>query len=133
MKSLLRNTAFYSFALFLLSVIFPGFTIQGGLKTYLIAGFTLTFIVLIIKPILKVVTFPLSIVTLGLFSAVINVIVLYLLTILIPSITIHSFTFQGLSLAGFIIPKITFGIFSAYFVIAVALSGIIAALSWLTK
>lgn len=133
MKWLLRNTAFYAFALFLLPIIVSGVSISGGLPTLLIGGFILTIMLLIVKPIVNVISLPLNIITLGLFSALTNVIILYLLTVLVPNISVRAFVFEGITYAGFHIPRVSLNLFFAYVVTAAILSVIIGCITWLTK
>lgn len=65
-------------------------------------------LMLIVKPILKILFIPINILTFGLLSWVINVIVIYLLTIFVPEISIRLWIFPGATWAGFIIPPIHF-------------------------
>ncbi|MBI4089179.1 MAG: phage holin family protein [Candidatus Levybacteria bacterium] len=133
MKSIARSIIYYSVALFLTSQIISGLKIYGGLTTYIIGGIALSMLFLIVKPILSIVTLPLNIVTLGLFSFLINAIILYLLTIFVTNISITAFTFSGLSTAGFIIPKVYINNFFAFIVVSAFLSFIVGLLKWLTK
>lgn len=132
MKTLLRNTAIYTFALFLLPKIFNGVSISDSLVTYILGGFFLTLLFMLIKPILQIISFPLNLVTLGLFSAFTNVIILYLLTVIHPGIKIASFTYPGLNLFGFIIPRMDVNTFFAYVLSAAILAIIVTAINWLT-
>lgn len=133
MKWLLRNTALYAFALFLLPYLIAGVSIDGGLPTVFIAGFILTIMLVIIKPIINIISLPLNIITLGMFSALTNVIIFYLLTVFVPNITVKAFTFQGLSYLGFSIPKMDVNLFFTYVLAAAVISVIIACTSWITK
>ena len=133
MKSILRRIVFYSVALFLTSQIITGLTISGGLTTYLIGGIVLSVLFLIVKPILSIITLPLNIITLGLFSFLINAIILYLLTIFVPNISISAFTFKGFAFAGFVIPSLGINNFSVFVVASISLSLIVGFLRWLTK
>lgn len=133
MKSILRRIVFYSVALFLTSQIITGLKISGGLTDYLIGGVVLSALFLIVKPILGIVTLPLNIVTLGLFSFVTNAIIFYILTIIVPNISISSFTLKGFSLAGFIVPSFYLNNFFAFVVVSILLSFIVGALKWLIK
>lgn len=133
MKSAVRNIVFYSVSLFLTSQIIIGLKISGGLTTYVIGGIVLSVLFIIIKPILSLITLPLNIITLGLFSFLINAIILYLLTIFVNSISIKAFTFPGLSFAGFIIPKLFVNNFFAFIVASAVLSFIVGILKWLIK
>ncbi len=61
----------------------------------------LTLINLILKPILKLLTLPINIVTLGLFSVVVNVALLWLALYLVPSFTIAPMVLFGVPLGEF--------------------------------
>lgn len=66
----------------------PGFMISGGNRNFIIAGTLLGLLNLTVKPILKAFTFPLIIISLGLFLIVINSLILWLTAYLFPSIII---------------------------------------------
>lgn len=73
-------------------------------KIVLIAAFMLGFINTFIKPILKFVSFPLAIVTLGVFYFVLNAFILGFVSFIIPEIQIRSLT--SLFVAAFILSVI---------------------------
>lgn len=133
MKSLLRNTFINSLSLFILAQIVPGLTINGGLLTFIAGGFALSLLFLIVKPILNLISLPLNLVTMGLFSFLVNAIIFYLLTVFVTSISITSFTFPGFSFFGFIAPKMFFNTFFAFIIVALLQSAIVSFLSWLIK
>lgn len=76
-------------ALIITSDIVPGFHVNGY-ATALIAALVLGIINTIIKPILIFLTLPLTIITLGLFTFVINAVVLWLASQIVPGIFIDS-------------------------------------------
>lgn len=84
--SIIGNTA----ALFVAQYFVHGFSVQGGWKEYFMAGSVLGLLNLIVKPILKTVSFPLIILTLGLFTLVINAALVWGLDWLFSFITISS-------------------------------------------
>lgn len=133
MKSLLRNTAINAFSLFLLSQILEGVKIADGVSTFIFGGLALSLMAKILRPLLELIALPLNIVTFGTFSFLINVIILYLLTIFIPQITIGPFVFKGLTFLGFVVPKISFNGFFAFVVSALVLSVIMGVIRWLIK
>lgn len=65
-------------ALYVAQYFIAGFSVTGDIKQYILAGILLGLLNLIVRPILKLITFPLLIVTLGLFSLVINAILLWI-------------------------------------------------------
>lgn len=133
MKSLIRNFVFYSIALFLLSILLEGVTIRGGIWTILFGGFTLTLLFMFIKPLLSVITFPLTVVTLGFFSFLVNVFLLYLLTVFVSGIKIQAFLFSGVEFAGFVIPKMDVNLIVAYLLSAFIIYTVTSLLNWLTR
>jgi|SRR3989338_2114943 len=64
-------------ALYVAYLFVPGFGFSGGIKEYAIAGVVLGLLNMIIKPILKLISMPFIILTLGLFVLVINALLLW--------------------------------------------------------
>ncbi len=133
MKSVVRSIGINSFALFLLPQALLGVKIFGGFQTILLSGFILTILLWVLKPILNIITLPLNLLTFGIFSFLINIIILYLLTLLVPQFSISAFTFQGFSFAGFIIPKIAFNQFFAFMAASFVFSAIVNIIKWIIK
>ena len=133
MKSLIRNTAIYMYALFLLPKIIPGVEIDGGLLTFLLGGLALTIMFFIVKPVLNIISFPVNILTLGLFSIVNNALVVYFLTIFFTDISVSAFTYEKNQWGGFVTPDIAFNTFFAYIYAAFLLSLIKEAVEWIRK
>lgn len=133
MKTIIRRVTIYTFVLFLLPKIIPGVHINGGLFTLIASGFGLALMFLILKPILSIISLPVNLVTLGLFSILTNALILYLLTILVTGVSISPFSYQPVSYMGFTIPEISFNLFFAYVFTAVVISIIESALSWIMK
>jgi uncharacterized membrane protein YvlD (DUF360 family) len=69
--------------------------------------------------------------TLGLFSFVVNAFILYILTIIISGISITAFEYSGINFLGFVIPRIYFNLFFTYIYTAFVLSFIDSFFSWL--
>ena len=133
MKGLIRHTVVNGVSLAILDQIIPGVTIVGGFFTYIIAGFVLSLLLLILKPILNIFSLPLNMLTLGLFSFFTNAIILYVLTVFVTQIKITAFTFNGFTYAGFIVPVMHFNTFWAFILTAAILSAIIAFFDWLLR
>lgn len=106
MKYIVRTFVFNCFALWLTSELIPALHLPDGWQTLLFAGFVLSILSLIVKPLLKILFIPINILTFGLLSWVIHGIVMYLLTVLMPEVQIAPWTFPGVSWAGFVIPSI---------------------------
>lgn len=80
----------YAGALLLIAWIVPGITI-AGLNTALLAAVVIGLINVVIKPILILLTLPINILTLGLFTLVINALMFLLASKLVPGFQIIGF------------------------------------------
>lgn len=132
MKGLLRLFLFYTISLFISTQLLSGFKLTGNVQTYIVTGIILTIMMLLLKPILKLLSMPLNLITFGLASFLINAVILFLLTVFVPQVTISPFTLPGISFLGFVIPPIGLNKWFAYIIASVVLSGVYSLLTWLT-
>lgn len=105
MKLIAREFFFNAFSLWFTSQIIPGLVIKNSWVPILEGAGFLTLLMLLVKPILSILFIPINIMTLGLLSWFVNVIVVYLLTVIDLNIQIIPWTFPGWSFAGFVIPS----------------------------
>lgn len=97
---MLRPFLATSLTLFLLAFLLPNVSYINWVSL-LIASLVLTIINTLVKPILKLLTLPLNLVTFGFFGLILNVGLLWLLTYLVPGFSIHSMVIFGLPLNQF--------------------------------
>ncbi len=72
--------------------VVPGITLRGKpLWPALLAGLVLALINAVVRPILKVLTLPLTLLTLGLFLFVLNAFCLWLTSAIVPGFDVHGF------------------------------------------
>jgi len=76
-------------ALFVADYLLQNFIFKGDILTLIIAGLILGLINFFIRPILKLISAPLILLSLGLFTLVINMALLWLLEYLIPELAIN--------------------------------------------
>lgn len=103
-KAVLRDYILNLGILWGVTQIFPGLSYDGEFRTLAIGALGLMLMNLVIIPLLKVVFLPLNILTLGIFTWVINVIALYLLTTLTPQFKLVPYDFPGAVFLGINIP-----------------------------
>jgi putative membrane protein len=133
MKTLLRNYLLNLATLYGVSFVLPGLLITGGFKTLVLGALGLMVINLLVIPLLKIMFLPLNVLTLGIFTWVINVVALYLLTTLIPQIKLVPFTFSGYNLNGFIIPSHDLNVLQVAIVSSFLIGLVSHFLHWLSK
>ncbi|OGM98601.1 MAG: hypothetical protein A3C71_02825 [Candidatus Yanofskybacteria bacterium RIFCSPHIGHO2_02_FULL_43_15c] len=81
-----------SLALYVAYWLVPGFIVSGSWKEYLLAGAFLGLLNLIVKPILKAISMPIIILTLGLFILVINGLLLWTVDYIFDFVSIKDVT-----------------------------------------
>ena len=75
-------------SLWLADKFVPGVEITGGIQSLLLVGAVLGLLNFFIQPLLKALTFPLRILTLGLFSIIINMVIVWAADIIFPELII---------------------------------------------
>ncbi|MBU0576284.1 phage holin family protein [Patescibacteria group bacterium] len=103
-------------ALFLLAYFLPTVSFMDW-TTLILAAFVLTLLNKIIRPILKILFLPINIVTLGLFSVVLNVALLWLVTYLVPGFHIEAMALFGVEFNEFfslLIVSALIGLFQSF-------------------
>lgn len=103
-KTALRNYIINLAVLWAVTEIFPGLSYNGEFRTLLVGALGLMGMNIIIIPLLKIVFLPLNILTLGIFTWVINVIALYLLTTIIPAFKLIPYAYPGGTVLGVSLP-----------------------------
>lgn len=69
-------------AVWVVAAVVPGVHVRGGVGSYLVVAVILAVLNVLVRPVLKLLSFPLLLVTLGLFLVVINAAVLGLTALL---------------------------------------------------
>jgi putative membrane protein len=85
---ILLSIVFNAFALWTTTFV-PGIAFRGNLLTLLLGGAILGLFNLIVRPLALIISLPLLIVTLGLFYFVLNGILLWLVSLLIPGYAVN--------------------------------------------
>jgi len=131
MKLFLRTTLIHLTTLYLTNLIFAGFHIQTNPSTLISAAIVFVILNKLVKPVIKLLLLPINLITLGLFSWLVNVITLFLLQITVPGITIKSFIFSGINLYGFTAPAMEISTFFSYLLSSIIIWAIINLIKWL--
>lgn len=131
MRGILRNVLLYAFSLYITQMLFSGLVLHGGIRTLIVGGILLAIGFKVIKPILSVISLPFNMLSLGLFSVFITAFILFLITLIYPSIDVKAFTFYGLSFWGIEIHKFYVSLLLSYCLISVTIYLITKAINWL--
>lgn len=133
MKSVLRSIIFNASAIWLLSVMITGIVLERGYETLFVSAFALGLINLLVKPIINILLLPINLITLGTLRWIVNVIALYLVTVLVSDFRIVAVKFYGFSYNGIIIPAFSLNLILSFIFLSFLISLISGFLFWLIK
>jgi len=80
-----------SLAILIAAKIIPGFVFEGSWASLLLAGVIVAFFNGVVRPIVQLISLPITILTLGLFYIIVNVFILLLAVSFVPTIHIYGF------------------------------------------
>jgi putative membrane protein len=93
--NLLISWVLIAVAFYLTTLVVPGIHVSGGVGGYLVVALIFGLINAVLGPVLRFLTFPLRIMTLGLFSIVLNAFLLWLVDLLTTQLRIEHFFWDG--------------------------------------
>jgi putative membrane protein len=89
LQNLILQAASGILGIWLADQLVEGVIFTGSLPTLVLAGFLLGLVNSFLKPVLKIITAPIRIITLGLFGLVINMAMVWLIDLLFPELIIY--------------------------------------------
>ncbi len=96
--------------LFLATLVLEGFYVEKKIVVFLLGASLLMVGQIFVRPILKFISFPINMITLGLFNLVINSAILFLTVYLIDGISVNSgFITVSIPFYGLLFPSIELG------------------------
>ncbi len=131
MKTLLRHFLINLVALFFTTRYIPGLAYTGGVKSLLIGAVVFMLINFLLVPLLKILFLPLNLLTLGVFSWLINVLALYALTTIFSDFVLMPFYFTGANIAGISLPAMNLTAFWVAVLASLMIGLITQFLQWL--
>lgn len=130
-KKYLRLFLINLVSFWLVAQLIAGVSFSGGSQTLIWAALALMLINLGVKPLINLLLLPINLITLGAFRWLVNVLALYLVTLIVPQLKINAFLFPGFSYQGFIIPSIYLATFWVFVVASFLISLITSFFLWL--
>ena len=110
MRRILIGILVNSLALYAVSLFIAEMHYTGGIKFFLIGGFIIGLLNLFVKPLMKLLSMPLMILTIGLFSIVINAIIFWLTMKIVNGIHVSEVSVQISGVMTYLLAAIIFGI-----------------------
>ncbi len=116
MKRILKLTLLLSFALVTQNQIWNNLSFYTPIVSVIKVAFVLSVFELLLKPIIKILLFPINVLTLGLFRIVINTVGFYLAAFVLTDFVVNPINTPATSWQGFNIPAIYLAGFWAHLV-----------------
>lgn len=133
MRALIRSYIFNLAAIYIAHELALGFTYNHKLETLLFGALVFMVINWFLKPIIKILMLPFNLLTLGLFSWLINSLMLFVLIKFVPQFTINAWKFSGINYSGYSLPAYNVSVLLTYFLVSFIIALIISFLNWLSK
>jgi uncharacterized membrane protein YvlD (DUF360 family) len=130
MKKLTRMILFSGISLYLSAMLNKGFIIATEGEKIVLAVLLFAGIYYIITPILKIIFFPINLLTIGTFSSIVYFLIFNYLIEKFHLIKITEWTFSGANLGFLIIPETTIGVFANKILSAFFISFVISLLEF---
>jgi putative membrane protein len=125
MRKILKLTLLFTFSLITTNQIWGNLEFSFIPWTIIKTAFVLSIFEVLLKPILKVVLFPINILTLGLFRVVIDTLGLYLAAFIFSDFYVKNIHSAQTSFFGINIPELTFNNFVAFLVTSLTIGFIL--------
>lgn len=132
MKRILFNILLNMISIAIVAHFIPGLNYEGGIKTLVGVAVILSLANIFVKPIIKILTLPIELITLGLFGILINAGMLYLTAYFIPGFSIKGFYFTGIETAWFTFNPHQIPVWGTAIIASVIIGVITSTIAWLT-
>jgi uncharacterized membrane protein YvlD (DUF360 family) len=133
MKDILRESLVRSVTLYAAAAIFPGLVISRGAGELLLSGAVFTLFSRLVSPLVKLITLPFNLLTLGLFSWINHAVVLAIMVQFWRHVQVIAFRTTPWQQSGFSIPAMEVSLVFSYIMAAILLTFIYKILDWLCQ
>lgn len=133
MKKILKLTLLFTFSLITANQIWGNLYFQSIPLSIIKTAFVLSIFEIILKPILKIILFPINLLTLGLFRIVIDTLGLYLAVFLFNDFKLYDIHTLPTNIWGLNIPEFNFLNFFTYLVTSVTIGLILNFFSFIIR
>lgn len=133
MKTVLRYFLINLVSLYAATLYIPGLVYTGGARSLIVGALVFMLINFMLVPLLKILFLPLNLLTLGLFSWLINVLALYALTAIMSDFILKPFYFEGASILGVSFPALDLSSFWVAVLASLMIGLVTNFLQWLVN
>ena len=133
MKTLLKKYFVITVSIYLLTQIIPSINISGRWHGLFYSSFILSILLYVAQPIINLLMLPLNLLTLNLTSWLLNIIILYIWTLLVPEVHVTSWQANAGNIGPISFSSFYLAYWQVIVVAGIALTFIIQFIKWLVK
>jgi len=133
MRSLLKKYLLTLTVVYTLTLFIPAVSIAQGWSGLFYASLVLSILFYIARPIVNLIMLPLNILTLNLSAWLINIVIFYLWTVLVPEVEVIEWSFAGASFGNFIFSSYNFAGWQVIIICAIFITMLNQFLNWVMK
>ena len=133
MKYIFKKYIVITISIIVLIQFITSIQITGEWKNFLYTTFIFTILYFIGRPIANLIMLPINLLTLNLFSWIINILVFYVWTIIAKNVIINSWQFTGLNLGPIVLTSFKFADWQVIILSSILLTIIIQFMEWIIK
>ncbi len=133
MRYIIKKYIVITISLIILTQLITSIKIDGDWKKFFSSTFIFTLLYFIGRPIANLIMLPVNLLTLNLFSWIINVLVFYIWTIISKNILINSWQFTGINIGPIVLTSFNFASWQVIIISSILLTIIIQFMEWLIK
>lgn len=133
MKYILKKYIVITISIIVLIQFITSIQITGDWKNFLYSTLIFTILYFIGRPIANLIMLPINLLTLNLFSWIINTLVFYIWTITAKNVIINSWQFTGFNIGPIALTSFNFANWQVIIISSILLTVIIQFMEWLIK
>lgn len=133
MKSILKRYLIITLSVIILPQLISAVKFEQSLMETFKSTFILTLLYYLFRPLASLITLPINILTLNLFSWILNIFIFYFWTLFTPGLIIDNWMFSGLSIGPIALSQAHLIRWQVVIVSAIILTFIIRFFEWLLK
>lgn len=133
MRQLFKKYFIIVASIYSIAQIVPALVIHDEWAGIFYAAFILSLLLYIAKPIINLLLLPFNLITLNLVAGIVNIIVVFIWTFIVPAIRINPWEFPGISVGFITLSPFNFSALQVTVIVAILLTVAQKFFSWLIK
>ncbi|MBM3283531.1 phage holin family protein [Candidatus Gottesmanbacteria bacterium] len=133
MRTILKKYFIILISVFILTQIIPSISISGKWQGLFYSSFVLCILLYIAQPIINLIMLPLNLLTLNMTSWILNILIIFIWTLIVPQVKISDWQFNGGKIGPLSFSSFYFVYWQVVILAGISITLIIQFVKWLVK